>query len=600
MASYPNLGSIGQEYILEEQYKTLFGYPNGQVNFSLSSEVPGTSRPFILQNQIYSQPIQTTAPTDLGDTGSTGIGGVTVNYQKSITSPYLTKYYEVPLSNYLLSQSSTETGGGGLTWWFKASSDTTERQEQLEYNILSRGVPNNLDPNGGYVPQLYIKDSQQKFVRQDFGNDQYPWTYNVNSGIVLFTGSSKYSGTGTPSNNTPKPNDDITFTFWRYDGTIGESGSGATGATGAKGDTGDTGATGATGAVGATGATGATGAKGDTGATGATGAVGATGATGDTGDSYWEPTGLTGIQYGALSINNSNTGSIYTQNIQAKNIETNVNLYTDLTTGGSLTIGSTGTTCNISSSATFYNSAPICDVTAISGNQLVNYNTLTGQSYTTLSAVQGNTNTWTQRNTFTSPIYSSMSSTSYHNDFYFNGNKNLIGYNYLARIGKINTNTYITPPQNVPYTSGHLTDAVTLNHFTYYDAELPSGVYIFNFSCKLTCIATGTNILYLSVFLTRAASNSFGYNGNTSGNLMLTGGVASQVIPGSEIHKSYRSTTGCFEPGYYDTYTSSCICNWDGTTSSNALYLNCVCEQASTTGSAHFNVEGSLQATRLA
>ena len=108
-------------------------------------------------------------------------------------------------------------------------------------------------------------------------------------------------------------------------------------------------------------------------------------ATGDTGDSYWEPTGLTGIQYGALSINNSNTGSIYTQNIQAKNIETNVNLYTNLTTGGSLTIGSTGTTCNISSSATFYNSAPVCGVTAINGNQLVNKSYVDSKTYQVLN-----------------------------------------------------------------------------------------------------------------------------------------------------------------------------------------------------------------------
>ena len=54
MASYPSLGATGQEYILEEQYKALFGYPNGKVNSALSAEVPGTSRPFILQNQLYS------------------------------------------------------------------------------------------------------------------------------------------------------------------------------------------------------------------------------------------------------------------------------------------------------------------------------------------------------------------------------------------------------------------------------------------------------------------------------------------------------------------------------------------------------------------
>jgi len=281
MSSYPALGTIGQEYILEEQYKTLFGYPNGQVNFALSSEVPGTSRPFILQNQIYSQEIPITAPSDFGSTGTTGIGDINVYYQKPTSCPYLTKYYEVPLSNKLL---STSNDGGALTWWFKAASETTDTKKQLEYNILSRGVPNNLDPEGNYVPILYIKGNPYKF-----GNFGYPWTYNVNSGIVLFTGSSKYPGTGTPSNNTPIPTDTITFTFWRYDG-----------------------------------------------------AIGITGSTGS-GDSYWEATGTTGIQYGALSVasDSTNSGSIYTQNIQAKDNTSNVNLYTNLT---GLTIGNTSTT----------------------------------------------------------------------------------------------------------------------------------------------------------------------------------------------------------------------------------------------------------------
>jgi hypothetical protein len=323
MSSYPGLKEIGQEYILEEQYKALFGYPNGKVNFSLSSEVPGTSRPFILQNQIYSQEIPITPPTNpdnLGETGSTSIAGNTYYYNYSTNYPYLKKYIEVPLSNSFLSQASD---GGALTWWFEASGQTGVRSTQLEYNILSQGVPNNLDPNNGYVPTLYIvKDGTSE--EYNFGNGYYPWTYNVNSGIVLFTGDSKYSGTGSPNNNTPSSTDTITFTFWRYEGTIG--------------------------------------------------------ITGSTGDSYWEATGTTGIQYGALSVetDSNNTGSIYTQNILAKDTISNVNLYTNLITDGSLTIGSTGSTSTFNSAlvvggtATFYNYAPVCGVTATDDNDLVN------------------------------------------------------------------------------------------------------------------------------------------------------------------------------------------------------------------------------------
>ena len=60
--------------------------------------------------------------------------------------------------------------------------------------------------------------------------------------------------------------DNITNSFWFYDGSSWNNLSGATGATGPKGDTG---------------ATGAIGPKGDT------GAIGATGPKGDTGDAFW-------------------------------------------------------------------------------------------------------------------------------------------------------------------------------------------------------------------------------------------------------------------------------------------------------------------------
>jgi hypothetical protein len=317
MAAYTDLGATGQEYILEEQYKALFGYPNGKVNSSLNLEVPGTSRPFILQNQLYAQEIPTTAPADLGDTGSTSIGGVGgVHYQRSTTYPYLIKYYDAPLKPV----TTYNTSVGALTWWFQEAGATgVTGQKQVEYNILNQGVPNNLDPSGGYVPILNINGTPRAF-----GNAQYPWTYNVNSGIVLFTGGSSIGTT----NITPGSTATIKMTFWRYEG-----------------------------------------------------AIGITGSTGSTGDSYWEATTtpINGIQYGALSVEteSNNTGSIYTQNIKAKYAAANVNLYTNLETG-SLTIGYTGSTSTFNSAlvvggtAKFNNYAPECGVTATSGNQLVN------------------------------------------------------------------------------------------------------------------------------------------------------------------------------------------------------------------------------------
>ena len=81
-----------------------------------------------------------------------------------------------------------------------------------------------------------------------------------------------------------------------------------------------------------------------------------------------------------------------------------------------LTISTASTTisntlvCN--SQATFNNGAtfnsviPTTTITASSANQLVNYSTLTTQGYTTLSAVQSNSNTFTATNTFTGNLVS--------------------------------------------------------------------------------------------------------------------------------------------------------------------------------------------------
>ena len=56
--------------------------------------------------------------------------------------------------------------------------------------------------------------------------------------------------------------------------------------------------------------------------------------------------------------------------------------------------------------ATFNSVIPTTTITASSANQLVNYSTLTTQGYTTLSAVQSNSNTFTATNTFTGNLVS--------------------------------------------------------------------------------------------------------------------------------------------------------------------------------------------------
>ena len=220
MSSYPGLGATGQEYIQEEEYKALYGYPNGKVNSSLLAEVPGTSRPFILTNQLYSQTIPIPTPFDLGSTGPVIVGATTYggSKQSSLSTPYLVRYNNVTLSNENLAQSGD---GGALTYWFVGANFANAGSQALQvtYNILNQGIPTNLDPNAGYQAAVFVDGNAY-----NFGNAQYPWTYNVNSGIVLFTGSAVYPGSGSPFNNLPMASSAVTMTFWRYEGAIGAPG----------------------------------------------------------------------------------------------------------------------------------------------------------------------------------------------------------------------------------------------------------------------------------------------------------------------------------------------------------------------------------------
>jgi hypothetical protein len=228
MSGYSSLGTVGQEYIEEEEYKALFGYPNGNVNAPFSSEVPGTSRPFIFQNQLYNQYVPTTAPTDLGvistitipgSPGYTGTGTISINYKIPTDYDYLKIYYNVPLTNNGL---STDQNGLGITWWYEGADPTFSPipSYQVVNNILNQGIPLNYDPAGGYNATLFINSNQFQI-----GNATYPFTYNVNSGIILFTGDTAYNSPLSITNCVPNPTDTLTFTFWRYEGGIGITGS---------------------------------------------------------------------------------------------------------------------------------------------------------------------------------------------------------------------------------------------------------------------------------------------------------------------------------------------------------------------------------------
>ena len=100
MASYPNLGPVGQGYISEQEYKALFGYPSGKVNRAFNQEVPGTSRIYVFQEQIFGFGVPATAPTDLSSPEDVIIGTSTVAGKKQVSdgNSYIAYYNDLILS----------------------------------------------------------------------------------------------------------------------------------------------------------------------------------------------------------------------------------------------------------------------------------------------------------------------------------------------------------------------------------------------------------------------------------------------------------------------------------------------------------------------
>jgi len=249
MSSWDDLGDTGQKYIWTEEYKALFGYPAGLLNASFSGEVAGTSRINVFQNQMYAQEIPSVAPTSLTpyNTSSTATFPVyryntagTVYLPNGIQTSasvqcgngttgnpsYIVKYTNVPLSCNDLTQITTVTPNMGVTWWFLGANGqySNNGAEQVKNNILNNGIPPNYDPLGSFGPIINVAGDNYTYNNIVIGNPIIPWTWNTNSGIIMFSGSAAATGAQGESNVTPQPGDTVTITFWRYEGTLGAGG----------------------------------------------------------------------------------------------------------------------------------------------------------------------------------------------------------------------------------------------------------------------------------------------------------------------------------------------------------------------------------------
>jgi hypothetical protein len=273
MSSWNTLGPTGQSYIWTEEYKNLSGYPAAVLFGGLGAEVPGTSRINIFQNQIYSEIIPSTAPNDLtayttynttlnliqypyngyiipGDVflppttsgGSPTLitlpGGLTPTAQQSQANSYIIKYTNVPLApaGTNTKAENDNTKDISVTWWFEGAepeynTGSNGASTQVTNNILNNGIPPNYDPNGSYGVSLTIyfaipPPTGITSLPLPIGNETMPWTWNTNSGIIMFTGVNYYNGNN--NNCVPQQNDVLVFTFWRYEGTLGSGGGGDT------------------------------------------------------------------------------------------------------------------------------------------------------------------------------------------------------------------------------------------------------------------------------------------------------------------------------------------------------------------------------------
>jgi microcystin-dependent protein/non-homologous end joining protein Ku len=146
----------------------------------------------------------------------------------------------------------------------------------------------------------------------------------------------------------------------------------------------------------------------------------------------------------------------------------NQNIFTNLTSSGSITIGNALAPITINSStntiggSTTFTVIPNCSVTATSANQLVNYTTLTGQSYTTLPIIQANANAWTNTNTFNSFLPTSTITATSANQLVNYTTLTSQGYTTLSLIQANNniwtgTNQY-NQPIKIQYASTQFTN----------------------------------------------------------------------------------------------------------------------------------------------
>jgi hypothetical protein len=194
MSSWNNLNDIAKNKIWQQLYNSSYGVPTGTL-LSFNNEAPGTANPYIFNSQLYSQDIPATSPTNY-DSGTTVYlpntsPQVAAGTKFSCTDPgytYITKYVDLVLDSNDLTLN--------VCFWYKGANilyNNGSKASQVQNNLLINAIPFNFDPDGSYNPTLKIGGALYPL-----GNATFPWTFNVNSGIIEFTGDT-VSNTASPT-----------------------------------------------------------------------------------------------------------------------------------------------------------------------------------------------------------------------------------------------------------------------------------------------------------------------------------------------------------------------------------------------------------------
>jgi len=170
--------------------------------------------------------------------------------------------------------------------------------------------------------------------------------------------------------------------------------------------------------------------------------------------------------------------------------------------------------------AVFNSVIPTTSISATSANHIVNYTTLTGQSYTTLALVQSNNSTYTGSNIFSGDI--TLSRTKNNSSY---ATYNALSGSYIGYVSESIASTYLSTSTNTFYQVGAIT-------FTSSNV----GFYICNYEVEINAATAGSitktyvfvadnNIsTTIPIVIAGAAKNDFSTNTYTLGDSMYYSG----------------------------------------------------------------------------